>query len=145
MRPGKPRQSAALPDYAGRGGTAEIKFQDRCLKPLGHPSTTWPEWRTYTICRQTRVKGLFGEIAPATPITSTGDDAFLNRFAALVTGSAAGQANDEIGGPCRPAQKQTGLSICRYREVPEGADPGQSMIGTVLMLFFGLPSMTRSL
>jgi len=69
----------------------------------------------------------------------------LDRFAALVTGSAAGQANDEIGGPCRPAQKQTGLSICRYREVPEGADPGQSMIGTVLMLFFGLPSMTRSL
>jgi hypothetical protein len=35
---------------------------------------------------------LFGEIAPATTIASIGDDAFLNRFAALVTGFAAGQA-----------------------------------------------------
>ena len=120
-------------------------FQDRCLKPLGHPSTTRPDWHAYTICRQTRVKGLFGEIAPATPITSTGDDAFLTALRPWSPALRQARRNDQVGGLCRPAQKETGLSTCRYREVPEGADPGQSMIGTVLMLFFGLPSMTRSL
>src|SRR5215471_7063931 len=36
--PRKARQSATFWDYSGCTRTAAIEFQDRCLKPLGHPS-----------------------------------------------------------------------------------------------------------
>jgi hypothetical protein len=37
------------------------------------------------------------------------------------------------------------VSQTGYRATPEVCVPGQFMIGTLLMLFFGLPSMMRSL
>src|SRR5438046_2561547 len=36
--PRKLRRSATFRDRAGCAGTAATEFQDRCLKPLGHPS-----------------------------------------------------------------------------------------------------------
>src|SRR5262249_6919918 len=35
---GKPAQNRTFRDYTGLADMVEVEFQDRCLKPLGHPS-----------------------------------------------------------------------------------------------------------
>jgi hypothetical protein len=46
-------QNNTLSDFLGLSGMAESEFQDRCLKPLGHPSKSLQN-EDLRLCRSTK-------------------------------------------------------------------------------------------
>src|SRR5689334_10647863 len=114
--PKKPRQSATFRDCSVCTGKAATEFQDRCLKPLGHPSALAldhkfaslnvqsKQWLPELLAREARVGTCPDELSP----TELGHDLTASLRAWL---QAGGQGEtDQLGEAARPI-----LSISRAK------------------------------
>ncbi len=117
-RPQKPMQTAAFRDETKRRGTAAIEFQERCLKPLGHPSLP-KGCRSFSRHALVKVPPTFGiPDQPPTPFDSTG---LLIRSQGV--SCAAEAKRDFVGSAAASRQRHSG-----FRSVDSGETAAPSPV-----------------